>query len=49
MSAELGTRTETLKSISDLLHEYREDYLGSLSHGLAQVVEQATFIHRLQR
>lgn len=27
MSAKLGTRTEALKSISELLHEYREDCL----------------------
>lgn len=51
MSAELGTRTEALKPISELLHEYGKDSLAIARYhrGLAQEVEQATLIHRLQR
>lgn len=50
MPAELGTRTETLKSVSKLLHEYGEDSLETARyhHRLAQEVEQATFIDSLQ-
>lgn len=50
MPAELGTRTETLKSVSKLLHEYGEDSLETARyhHRLAQEVEQATFIESLQ-
>lgn len=51
MPAELGIRTEALKSISKLLHEYREDSLETARyhHRLAQELEQATFLHRLQK
>lgn len=51
MPAELGTRTEALQSISELLHEYREDSLAMAKyhHGLAQKVEQAMFIYILQK
>lgn len=51
MPEELGTRTETLKSVSKLLHEYREDFLETARYHdrLAQEVEQATLIHRHQK